>query len=243
MNIFKKLFRWLFWRKKKISKPIVKEPSYKLIQNVEWITCPKGPSSWNHAAGLPVAIADDFIRLRCEAVNEVDYFTAAIKTDIAYYDGKFECEARFNSGHGTWPAIWCSHPNGAKDNYSTYYEVDLSEYYETRDNTETTYHCPESMRDSNKYYYKNVKTKITPTEWTKFAMTWDEEAIKVYINDVCVMNIENDGNPDYFPVNEKDRTFQFILSMQYNNKHLSKIDLTELPLWMDVRNINIYEKV
>ena len=102
MNLFKKLFRWLFWRKKKISKPIVEEPDYRLIQNVECITCPKGYSSWNHAAGLPPVRIDDFIRLRCEAANEVDYFTAAIKTPVGYADGKFECEARFNSGKGTW---------------------------------------------------------------------------------------------------------------------------------------------
>lgn len=242
MNIFKRLFRWLFWRKKKISKPTFEEPEYRLIQNVEWITCPKGYSSWNHAAGLPVAIADGFLRLRCEAVNKVDYFTAAIKTPVGYTDGKFECEARFNSGKGTWPAIWCSCMNGGKD-YSTYYEVDLSEYYETRDNTETTYHCPESMQDSSKHFYKNVKTKISPKEWTKFAMTWDDKAIKVYINDKNVMTINNDGNPKHFPVDPNDRIFRFILSMQYNNKYLSKIDLTELPLWMDVRNIKIYEKV
>lgn len=247
MNIFKKLFALLFGCKRKKNKTnsetLDKTRFYSLIKNIGWNVCPKGPSSWNHAAGLVPEYDDEIIRLKCIKIDDSEYVTAAIKTVEAYSDGLFECEARFNSGKGTWPAIWCSHPNGAKDNYATYYEVDLSEYYETRDNTDTTYHCPESMRDENKHCYSTVKTKINPTEWNKFAMTWNEQAIKVYINGKCILTIENDGNPDHFPVNAEDRTFQFILSMQYDNKYLQAIDLNELPLWMEIRNINIYKKI
>jgi len=242
MKLIELIKRIFCWRRK--PTPVEK---YQQLSDIEWEICPEGPSAWNKHAGLryqKVIIGKQpCIRLACRksSKNEDGWQTAAIKSIQAYGDGKFECWAKFKSGKATWPAIWMSHPGGAKDNYATYYEIDLSEYYETRDNTETTYHYPQSMRKEAKFV--NTKTKIKPNEWNHFMCKWDERGIEVYINDNLVLNITNTNDSTYFPVNKEDRTFQIILSMQYTNRWLSEPDLNELPLWMDVKDIKVYKKL
>lgn len=212
-----------------------------------WNEVPEGPSMWNSTMGLhPIVLnttADGkFIRLLARKVN-TSFKTAGLKTPIAYGDGKFECEARFKSGKSSWPAIWITHPNGSLNNYENYFEVDISEYYETRDVTEVTYHCPSSMRGGG-LLITPAKPTIKKDDWNKFECYWDEDCIIVCINGQQVMTIPNDGDPTHFPIDPEARTFTIILSMQYgSNPWLSDPDLSELPLQMDVRNIKYYKKV
>ena len=236
--MLKKLIKWvkdLFCGKQEMKKRYaVVLPG---IISGDWDVCSKGLSPWNSHAGLNPMFQDDYMRLEC--IRDGDSFrTSAVKTKEVFGDGKFECEARFKSGKSTWPAIWMIHPKGGDNNYATYFEIDLSEYYETRDTTETGYHCPQSMRGGGKYV-KSVSTPIKKDDWNKFECEWDDKAINVRINGNIVLSISNDGDPNHFPVDESARTFQIILSMQYTNRWLSEPDLSELPLWMDVRNVRL----
>lgn len=234
----------LFCKRKGDDYELVWEDSGSLSDE-RWNVCLKGPSSWNRQAGLQpkkmIVGRQPIVRLECvKADNEDGWQTAAVITKEAYPDGKLECVAKFNSGKSTWPAIWMSHPNGAKNNYETYFEIDLSEYYEKRDVTESTYHYPQSMRGEAKS--KNVRTKIKKDEWNKFTCIWNDESIKVLINDVLAFELKNNGDPTYYPVDENLRTFNIILSMQYANRWLSEPDLSELPLWMDIKSIKYWRK-
>ena len=180
--------------------------------------------------GIPQVLRNDndgyFLRLKCIKDGDTSLCTG-IKTAIAYEDGKFECEARFKGGDSSWPAIWMSHPNGGANNYETYYEVDISEYYEIRDNTDSTYHCPQSMRGGDKYV-QPTKTPIKKNAWNKFVWTWDEDSITISINDTQVMNIVNDGDPLHYPINTENRTFIILLSMQYgHNPWLNESNLED----------------
>lgn len=271
MNIFKKIFKCIksLFKKDKPTTPttpatntpievLIENPDYskyeliyeemaETIDSKIWTVRRSGPSEWNKHAGLkPKLMENDkdgkYIRLACETSdkNEDGWMTSAISTKEAYGDGMFECKARFNSGKATWPAIWMTHPNGAANNYATYYEIDLSERYETRDNTETGYHHPQSMRGGGKYV-QTVKVPIIRYGWNKFACTWDENSIDVYINNKKEFSIPNDGNVDHYPIEASSRTFQIILSMQYTNNYLNKPDLQELPLWMDIKDFKIYK--
>ena len=223
-----------------------------------WNIAQAGPSYWDaNMGGTPQILRNatdgTFMRLKCVKDGETS-LAAGIRTKQAYGDGKFECEARFKGGPSTWPAIWMSHPNGSANNCETYYEVDISEYYETRDVTETTYHCPQSMRGGDKYV-SVVKTPIKKGAqdstgkwiedgWNKFEWSWDEESITISINGQQILNIENDGDPLHYPTTPETRTFSIILSMQYgHNPWLTTPDLEQLPFYMDIRNIKYSEKV
>ena len=262
VKFFKKLFGCKS-KPKEEDQPIVVEPEPEPIKQYEYElvyeemaeeidsniwTIPKaGQSSWNKHAGLkPKLMENDkdgkFIRLVCEASDKNDdgWMTAAMKTKTSYSDGKFECEARFNSGIATWPAIWMTHPKSGT-NYATYYEIDLSEYYNTDDHTVTTYHYPDSMRGTKKF--QQTKTNIVRNDWNKFCCEWNEETIRVWINDNLSMELLNNEDANFYPIEFTSRDFTIILSMQYTNKYLPSPDLQELPLWMDVRNFKIYRKL
>lgn len=241
-KVFKKieeLIKKLFGRKKKSI-----TDGFELISegyNTEvWKTEKAGSSSWNAKAGKWPVVAPDYIRLMAEKKGD-SFITAAISTREAYSDGYFECEARFNSGTASWPAIWLCHPNGGANNYENYFEVDISEYYNTDSYTTTNYHCPLTMR--KELAYPVTKTEINTNGWNKFACKWDADSIIVYINDKAIRTIKNEDNDGlYYPLKEDQRTFKIILSMQYTSKFLPEPDFNQLPLWMDVRNIKIYKK-
>lgn len=181
-------------------------------------------------------------------------------------DGKFECEARFKMAPTAWPAIWMSHPYGAANDNETYYEVDICEYWHVCSQEDdyycnTTYHYPESQRDGGKTKHRNkVKLKVLPnepheengrlfteTDWNKFSCTWDENSIKVFVNDTKVMEIENDGDKNHFPIDSTIRTFNIVLSMQYDSTSLGRygcvLSTDDLPLYMDVKNVKVYKKI
>lgn len=239
VSFFKKIFCW----KKKVQAEAV----YQEITDIEWTTCPAGPSSWNQHAGLEpqqvIIGREKAIRLNLlkSDENPDGWQTAAIKTVGAFPDGKFECDAKFKSGKGTWPAIWMSHPGGAKDNYATYYEMDMCEYYETRDTFDTTWHFPMSMRKETNFI--NVKNAIIKDGWNHFECTWDKEKIEVKVNGRSVLSVFNTGESQLYPVNDEDRTFQIILSMQAGNHWLQPVDLSQLPLYMDIKKPKIYKKL
>ncbi len=253
MKVLKKFWKWLrgllCWRRK--AGRVVPESEtglagYELVVDgidvKDWEVVEAGPSQWNRFAGLfPVLGENGVVRFECVRVGDDGYVCAAIKSKEAYGDGKLEVEARFKGGAGTWPAIWMSHPDGSRDNFATYYEVDLSEYYERREKTDSTYHFPASMRGDEKFV--NVKSPIIKDGWNRFECKWDEQSIDVVINGETVLQIKNNGDGSFYPVNREDRTFQIILSMQAGNRWLSPVDLGELPLWMDVRNFKLWRKV
>ena len=249
MSIFKKAWEWLrslFARKKKKEEAVeLASPDYRLCYSsgvadpVFWNVVTTKWSPWCSHSGLDPVEYVGFTRLMCVRDGGT-YKTAAVKTVEAFGDGRFECEARFKPGKGTWPAIWMSHPDSGKD-YETYFEIDLSEYYEEREQTDSTYHFPKSMRKECDPV--RGKSPIVRDGWNHFVCEWNKDFIRVLVNGVKALEIVNDGDPLSFPQREEDRTFRIILSMQYESKYLQAVDLDELPLWMDVRNIKIYEAV
>jgi beta-glucanase (GH16 family) len=227
---------------------IVEDPCNEL--HSIWEVAVKGPSSWNLEAGLNPTFEHNttdgnFIRLFAVKANtEHGFKTAALRSKETYGDGMFECEARFKGGNATYPAIWMTHPNGSLNNYESYFEIDISEYYEERDETEVTLHVPESMRDGSRYCFLQEKVPIKKDGWNKFRCIWNDKAITVYINDIKALEFTNNGNPNQYPLQDFQREMKIILSMQIHptSKWLKPYDVNQLPLWMDVRNIKIYKK-
>ena len=242
--MIKRFFKWiksLFCKSKKAKR------AYELVwkDNLlleRWEDCLPGKSSWNkYMTGVPLLLTAEggFTRFLCDRIPD-GYQTSGVRTADYLPDGKIVVMARFRSGHATWPAIWLCSKNTSK-NYDDYFEIDLSEYYETRDNTETTYHFPKSMRKECKS--QNVKTEINPEDWNTFVCEWNDSELSVSINGKKVWSLKNDGDPDVFPIDEYQRRFCLILSMQYGNKWLSEPVDDELPLWMDVKNVKYYKLI
>ena len=247
--MIKRFFKWiksLFCTKKKVA-----EKQYEMLWkdscfiNERWDTCNIGKSSWNkYMGGMPIFHTSEggFTRFKCQTFAGT-YNTDGVHTEEYLPDGKIVVVARFHGGHATWPAIWMSSENKSHDleTYKDYFEIDLSEYYENRPDTDTTYHFPKSMRKECKPH--QVKTKINPEEWNEFVCEWGEDELSVSINGKKVWSLKNNGNPDEYPLEEYQRRFKVILSMQYGSKWLSDPVDNELPLWMDVKSVEYFKRI
>lgn len=219
-----------------------------------WVPCIKANSKWNKfmsqeyptiykkADGKNGSFTTtSFLRLGCSAdMKNNTFVTEGITTKgkRLFKPGRIEVRARFKSGKTTWPAIWLVNVNNSNDEY---YEIDVSEYFSTRNTLNVTYHYPSSMNGKKNPVYKTTKN-FSKTDWNDFVCEWDENAIKVYVNGKKVMTIKNDGNQTHYPVNDKDRSLFLILSMQYMAPGTGKPDPTELPLWMDVDYVKYWKK-
>lgn len=239
----------LFKRKKRKDTEEVKNaPVYSLVYEHKhdfynhWDVVTEGSANWRKNAGLIPTFNGDAIQFPVVIDESGKVRVAALKTKDYYDEGAFECLARFKGGKGSWPAIWMT--NKYDGNKEEYYEIDLSEYYENRKETTSSYHCYESMVLNKRSSYITTSCPINPNDWTKFRCEWDKDSIRVYINGMVVLTIVNTGDSNIFPVKEERRKFNVILSMQYaTNKRLQAYDTTELPLWMEVKDIKIYKLI
>lgn len=239
----------LFKRKKRKDAENINKAVYSLVYEYNkttfdenWKVITAGTANWRKNAGLdPVLIDDNIICLFATMVND-NPRVAAIRSKNYYDDGAFECSARFFGGKGSWPAIWIT--SKYDGDITKYYEVDLSEYYETRNETTSSYHCYDSMHINKRSSYITAACPINPDEWNKFRCEWNKDNIRVYINDKLVFAINNTGDSNIFPVDDANRKFDIILSMQYGtNKHLQECDTTELPLCMEIKDIKVYKLI
>ena len=201
-----------------------------------WSPCPKGQSKWNkYMTGIfpQIYASNEGARLYCfNFRGAVETYGVWTRGKMMFSEGRLEIKARFNSGHSTWPAIWMR--NAGED----YYEVDICEYFETKDVVNVTFHNPSSMEGKTKPIYKSTPN-FSKTDWNTFVCEWDSKAIKVYINEKLVMEVKNKGSKKLFPTESKDRFFYLILSMQYGH---GTERLEELPLWMDIQYVRHYVK-
>ena len=211
-----------------------------------WGPCIKAKSNWNKfmTEKFPEVIkknGETFVRLLCLPDYENNTFTTegiTTKGKKMFGPGRIEVRARFNPGRTTWPAIWLVNNNNSNDEY---YEIDVCEYFGTRNSLNVTYHFPSSMNKKHSPIYRST-TNFSKTDWNDFVCEWDEKAIKVYVNGKRVMIINNDENQTHYPVNVKDRFLFIILSMQYMAPGMGKPDPSELPLWMDVDYVRHWTK-
>lgn len=251
INIIKKRIMSIWKKIKKAVKKLLgindNEIKYELVTDSldtdVWDIVPKGPSMWNKFMGdkPEKCVGQGFTFKRFKAVRKRDtYHTSGYISKELYGDGKIEVVARFKGGNSSWPAIWLSTRNGS-NNYDDYYEIDLSEYYEKRPETETTYHNPKSMRDVTERM-RSIGTKIKAEEWNTFTAEWNEAFIKVSINGKTVFEFKNNGKADEYPLKEEQRKFWIILSMQYGNDYLEPPIDAELPLYMDVKSFKYWKK-
>lgn len=223
------------------------EDKFEGINENTWSPCVKGKSNWNRfmTERLPEVHNENgltFVRLECNNDFENNTFVTegiTSKDKHVFPAGRVEVRARFNPGNSTWPAIWMV--NNGNTSQDEYYEIDLCEYFNTRNYVNVTYHCPSSLSGKKKPI-RRVSWDFNKDEWNDFVCEFDESVIKVYVNRKLVLTVRNNENQRHFPVNLKDRFFFLILSMQYAYPGTIKPDITELPLWMDVQYVRYWRR-
>lgn len=135
-----------------------------------------------------------------------EYTSARLNTKFAFTYGRVEVRAKLASNAGTWPAIWTL---GANINETGNYlgdqygnvgwplcgEIDIMEQTGWDKNT-TISHFHWGDLNTKEYMDTGGETPVAnaSTEFHIYAMEWDNESIKTYVDDTLVFELPNTDN-------------------------------------------------
>lgn len=95
--------------------------------------------------------------------------------------GRIEMRAKLPDGKGVWPAFWTTgHGKGVRP-WPACGEVDIFEYVGKDPNV--LYSTVHWESDKGEHLQEQDKVKFNPSEFNVFAIEWDEEKIKFFLND------------------------------------------------------------
>lgn len=188
------------------------------------------------------------------AIDQKRYTSSSINTrgtkDFKY--GRFEIRAKIPTAAGSWPAIWLL---GVEHPWPANGEIDIMEYYRINGVPHILANaCWGSATsrggewDSAKIPYKQFIDK--DINWgDKFhiwRMDWDENAIKIYVDDELLNEIElsktvNTGNAakGFNPFTQPQ---YILLNLAYGGINGGELVDEELPLTYLVDYVRVYQK-
>lgn len=180
--------------------------------------------------------------LRITAISEdyegADYTSARIKTKGLYEFkyGKVEARIKLPKGQGLWPAFWMLGANIDEVSWPKCGEIDIMEHVNNSFYIHGTYHY-----DNWGHTYSGEDKAAEVEEFQVYAIEWDEQKIKWYLNDVLYFtaNIE-DG---FGSTEEFHEPFFLLLNMATGGYWPGYPDeTTAFPASMFVDYVRVYQK-
>lgn len=185
--------------------------------------------------------------------EKIEYSSSSIKTqgNKEFQYGRFEIRARIPTAGGSWPAIWTL---GTEMEWPSNGEIDIMEYYRidgvphilanTAWGTDTRFNA---KWDSSATPFSNFTDK-DPNWAEKFhiwRMDWDEEAIRLYLDDELLNetllsetingSLGNHKNPFRQP-------HYILLNLAIGGRHGGTLDVDAFPLNYEVDYVRVYQK-
>lgn len=175
--------------------------------------------------------------------------TTAGKKEFLY--GRFEVRARIPVAKGAWPAIWTL---GSSMEWPSCGEIDIMEYYQIKGvphilanaawGTDRRWHA---KWDSQAVPYSHFTDK--DADWaSKFhiwRMDWDEEAIKLYLDDELLNEIPLKNTINGKPVegtNPFTKPQYILLNLAVGGINGGLIDEAALPMKYEIDYVRVYQK-
>lgn len=178
------------------------------------------------------------------------YTSASINTKglKSWKYGRFETRAKIDSTKGSWPAIWTL---GNVGQWPANGEIDIMEFYIK--NQKQSILANAAFLGGNQKVKWN--SKVTPLayfldkdpKWLdKFhvwRMDWDEEAIKIYIDDELINNISTlkTINPD--GTNPFQQEHYFLLNLAIGGENGGNPKFSKFPITYQVDYVRVYQKI
>lgn len=157
---------------------------------------------------------------------------------------RVEARARFTTGLGTWPAIWLL-GDTAKQPWPLCGEMDIMEHVGYLPNV---VHSAVHSKESNFMNGTGVSDKVILEDvWTKFhtyAVEWDAEQIRYFVDDVCYHIIEKaERTDDDWPFMADDQ-YHVILNIAVGGSWGGRegIDKSVFPQRMEVDYVRVFER-
>ncbi|WP_242535673.1 glycoside hydrolase family 16 protein [[Muricauda] lutisoli] len=138
-----------------------------------------------------------------------EYTSARLNGKVAFTYGRVEVRAKLPSTAGTWPAIWTLGAN--VDETGNYFgdqygsvgwplcgEIDIMEQTGWNKN-QTISHFHWGDLNTEEYMDTGGETAVAQasSEYHIYAMEWDSESIKTYVDDTLVFELPNSTNKPY----------------------------------------------
>ena len=183
-----------------------------------------------------------------------EYTSASINTrnKFTFRYGRMEVRAKIPAVKGSWPAIWLL---GIKYPWPHNGEIDVMEYYHINGVPNILANAAwggkrhsQAIWDDEKIPFSHFTNK-DPNWADKFhiwRMDWDEEAIKIYLDDELLneiplsKTINEGGNGEGFNPFTQEQFILLNLAMGGNNG--GPIDDSVLPLIYEVDYVRVYQK-
>jgi beta-glucanase (GH16 family) len=178
-----------------------------------------------------------------------NYTSASINTKglKSWKYGRFETRAKIDSTKGSWPAIWTLGNDGK---WPANGEIDIMEFY-IKDQKQSVLANAAFLGGNQKPKWNSKVTPLTyfldkdPKWLDKFhvwRMDWDEEAIKIYIDDELINEISTAKtiNPDGF--NPFQQEHYFLLNLAIGGENGGNPKDSKFPITYQVDYVRIYQK-
>jgi beta-glucanase (GH16 family) len=179
----------------------------------------------------------------------INYTSASINTKglKSWQYGRFEIRAKIDSTKGSWPAIWTL---GKVGQWPANGEIDIMEFY-IKDMKQSILANVAWLGGNLKPKWNSKVKALTyflekdPKWLDKFhvwRMDWDEEAIKIYIDDELINEISTAKtiNPDGF--NPFQQEHYFLLNLAIGGQNGGNPKDSKFPITYQVDYVRVYQK-
>lgn len=172
--------------------------------------------------------------------------SARMNTTKSWKYGYFEARIRLPKGKGTWPAFWMM-PDDQSKGWPTCGEIDIMEEVGVNPNyTSSSIHCKAYNHPNNTQKTKERYTKNAESEFHTYALEWDADGMKFYVDgvhDSSTLTFKNDGKGDQstWPF---DKPFYITLNLAWGGDWggWNGVDNSALPCTMQVDYVRVFQK-
>ncbi|MFC4874309.1 glycoside hydrolase family 16 protein [Negadavirga shengliensis] len=215
------------------------------IQGNEW-NWGNNELQWYTDSKVENAVVSDGtlkITARKEKTGNKEYSSARLRTlgkgDFKY--GFFEVKAKLPKGNGTWPAIWML-PSAPGKDWPSGGEIDIMEHVGFKPDTVfATVHTKAHNHIIGTQVGEDFLLPEATTDFNVYALYWDEEQIKAYVNGVRYFKYEKNGQgPDVWPF---DTEFHLLLNLAIGGGLGGKkgVDDRLFPHIYEIEYVRIYQ--
>jgi beta-glucanase (GH16 family) len=178
-----------------------------------------------------------------------EYTSASIQThgNIQWQYGRFEIRARIDTLIGAWPAIWTQ---GIKGQWPSNGEIDIMEFYRINNVPTILANVAWGTGERFKAKWDSEKTPLSnftkkDPAWVKkfhvWRMDWDEDSIKLFIDDVIIntTSLSETVNPDGFNPFKQPHYLLLNLALGANGGDPAG---TKFPIRYEIDYVRVYQK-
>lgn len=193
------------------------------------------------------SVSDGTLKLTAlkENLSSKKYSSARLRTifkgDWLY--GRFEIKAKLPNGRGLWPAIWMLPTDWEYGGWPKSGEIDIMENvgYDA-DTIVCSVHTGKYNHNAGTQKSKKVALKDNREVFHIYAVEWDEEKIKGFIDNDCYFTFEKESDdPGVWPF---DKRFHLLLNIAVGGNWGGKegIDDSIFPAKMEIDYVRVYQK-